>query len=65
MFNNKYYQGKIYKLVNKLDNNKILYIGSTIKSLRQRLAEHKAKSVLYPNRKIYKNILIIEWDDER
>jgi len=38
---NKYQQGKIYKIIDKTNNN--IYIGSTIKTLNKRLIEHKTE----------------------
>ena len=39
---NKYAQGKIYKLVNDCDSK--IYVGSTVNSLRQRKCNHKSDS---------------------
>ena len=55
---NKYNHGKIYKLV---DNLGFYYVGSTCSSLAKRLSEHRRKSKVYPNRKVYKQIT--NWDD--
>uniref|UniRef100_A0A6C0D7H1 GIY-YIG domain-containing protein n=1 Tax=viral metagenome TaxID=1070528 RepID=A0A6C0D7H1_9ZZZZ len=57
---NKYNEGKIYKL---LSNNLYYYIGSTINSLNKRLSYHKQSSKKFPNRKIYKYINSIGWDN--
>jgi hypothetical protein len=45
----------IYKLFSK--NCDSFYIGSTTKTLKQRLGKHKDKSYEAPNRKVYKCIL--------
>ena len=39
---NKYSEGKIYKIVNKKDNN--IYVGSTINSIFTRFSTHKSNS---------------------
>jgi len=54
-----YNNGKIYKIVNDVDDK--IYIGSTCVSLSNRKSKHKDKSKLYPNRNIYKHILSIGW----
>lgn len=43
--------GYIYKITNQI-NNKI-YIGKTIKSIKERFNEHKKKASTYPNRYLY------------
>jgi predicted GIY-YIG superfamily endonuclease len=45
----------IYKLFSKSHNS--FYIGSTTKTLRERLVKHRSKSNEAPNRKVYKCIL--------
>jgi len=56
----------VYKLFSK--NCDSFYIGSTTKSLKQRLGKHKDKSYEAPNRKVYKCILgnggFKEWEIE-
>lgn len=49
-----YHQGKIYKLVNDVDNE--IYVGSTCNSLPKRLGEHKGKMKHKPNQKIYQKM---------
>ena len=51
MENNKYQNGKIYKIVD-IGYNKC-YIGSTIESLSQRLARHNSKYKQYLKGRIY------------
>lgn len=48
-------EGIIYKIV-KIDDATLFYIGSTFKSMTQRLANHRYDSARYPERKIYKCI---------
>lgn len=60
---NKYQNGKIYKLVDTTNNNKVIYVGSTIQKLNDRLRNHKNKSIVCPERKIYKYIHNIGWDN--
>lgn len=57
---NKYNNGKIYKL---LHNDKIIYIGSTIQSLSERLRCHKKTSKVKPDIKLYKYIANVGWDN--
>ena len=47
-------KGYIYKIIPNI--LKTIYIGSTNKSLKKRLEEHKKKAVKWPNRKVYKYI---------
>ena len=49
----KYQNGKIYKIVNSID--KLIYVGSTIKSLSQRFSVHKCDAKRSPERKLYKH----------
>jgi hypothetical protein len=48
---NKYLNGKIYKLVNS--NSDKIYIGSTYKTLNERLSAHKSPSNKATSRKIF------------
>jgi hypothetical protein len=59
MQQNKYAEGKIYKLY----CNTNYYIGSTINTLKKRLAYHKQCAKKFPNRKIYKYINNIGWEN--
>ena len=43
MGNNKYYNGKIYFLMNNI-NHEIFYVGSTLRCLKERLRNHKHSS---------------------
>ena len=58
-----YSNGKIYKLVNTVDNN--FYIGSTKQSLHERLDNHISTSKSHPHRKVYKHICNIGWNNVR
>lgn len=49
---NKYNNSKIYKLINK-QNNEIIYVGSTINKLNKRMCAHRVDSIKFPERKIY------------
>lgn len=60
---NKYENGKIYKLVDKTNDNKVIYIGSTTQKLIRRINQHKQKSRDKPDRKIYKYICNVGWDN--
>lgn len=57
---NKYQNGKIYKLVH---DGKVIYVGSTIQKLNERLNGHKAKSKVKPDMKIFKYICNVGWDN--
>lgn len=48
---NKYEESKIYKLVNSETND--IYVGSTIKRLSQRMAQHRLSSKQNVGRKLY------------
>jgi len=56
-----YTNGKIYKIVNDIDNE--IYVGSTIISLSRRKAQHKAKGKKNQNRKLCKNCNSIGWQN--
>ena len=53
MINNKYNNGKIYKIIyNDITNNKLfIYIGSTIQTLYSRISKHKYDYKRYLNNK--------------
>lgn len=57
---NKYQNGKIYKLVH---DDKVIYVGSTVQQLNDRLSCHKGTSKLKPDRKIYKFISNVGWNN--
>ena len=54
-----YGNGKIYELVNDVDDK--IYVGSTTRAVSKRKGDHKALSTIYPNRKIYKHLNSIGW----
>jgi hypothetical protein len=60
---NRYHNGKIYKLVNTVDNR--IYIGSTATELSKRLYKHKTMAHKYPERKVYKALNTIGWENVR
>jgi group I intron endonuclease len=52
--NSKNYEnGKIYKIVNDVDDE--IYIGSTTQPLSKRMVQHRSMSKLKPDRKIYEH----------
>ena len=57
----RYTNGKIYKLVNNTD--KEIYIGSTCVPLHKRFYKHKQDAIRFPNRKVYKHLIEIGWDE--
>lgn len=57
----RYQNGKIYKLVNNVDDN--IYIGSTCSPLHQRLSKHKHSSKVHPYRNVYKHINEVGWEN--
>jgi hypothetical protein len=60
---NRYHNGKIYKLVNTVDDR--IYIGSTATELSKRLYKHKIDSRKTPERKVYKELNTIGWEHVR
>ena len=56
-----YSKGKIYKLVNSVDNE--IYIGSSCSRLSSRKAEHKIMSKRKPNYRVYEHLNSIGWDN--
>ena len=58
-----YNNGKIYKLVNSVDNE--IYIGSTCDSLSKRKYQHKAMAVKRPNIRVYQHLNTIGWENVR
>jgi len=50
-----YENGKVYCIRNRADDDKIVYVGSTVESLSTRMAKHRssAKNPKFSNRKIY------------
>jgi hypothetical protein len=57
---NRYENSKIYML---WTFDECYYIGSTINDLRYRLRDHKQHSKKYPERKVYKHINEIGWEN--
>ena len=55
-----YSNGKIYKIVNDIDDK--IYVGSTTQTLNKRFNRHKSKSKQSQDRTIYKHFNIIGWD---
>lgn len=58
-----YSEGKIYKLVNSVDET--IYIGSTCATLTTRISKHRDKSRRTPDRPIYKHLNDIGWENIR
>jgi predicted GIY-YIG superfamily endonuclease len=58
----RYGNGKIYRLVGE-DGS--FYIGSTCKTLSQRLSGHKADSKAKPEQRVYKHFNELGWDNLR
>lgn len=58
--NNRYDNGKIYKLVN--DVNEEIYVGSTCMPLHKRLYEHKYRAKKKPEMKVYKCLNVVGWE---
>ena len=56
-----YQNGKIYKLVNTIDDK--LYVGSTVNTLKHRKYEHKRRSRIDVNRPVYKHLNNIGWEN--
>lgn len=55
----RYKNGKVYRM-NVGDE---IYVGSTCAPLPKRKGEHKRKSKVYPNRRLYKAIMEIGWEN--
>lgn len=60
---NRYARGKIYKLVNDVDEQ--IYIGSTCNNLAKRLSEHRKLAKKKPDRRVYAHLNAIGWDSVR
>jgi len=56
-----YANGKIYRLVNNVDEK--YYIGSTCNPLHKRKNGHKRDAVKSPEQPVYKHLNIIGWDN--
>jgi hypothetical protein len=55
-----YKQGKIYKLINSIDDK--IYVGSTCNLLSQRKAGHKTSMLKQPTQTVYAHFNSIGWD---
>ena len=55
-----YSKGKIYKILNSIDDE--IYVGSTIKTLSQRMASHRSLANFNPYNKLYKHMIDIGID---
>ena len=55
-----YTNGKIYKLVNNVDDK--VYVGSTCNPLHKRKDQHKRRSSLDPERPVYKHLNGVGWE---
>jgi len=49
-----YTGGRIYKIVNDVDDE--IYVGATVTSLSLRLAKHRSTSKIHPTRKLYAHV---------
>lgn len=58
---NKYSRGKIYKLVNDIDDE--FYVGSTCETLAKRKGGHKALSKERPHRHVYLHLSKVGWEN--
>ena len=56
-----YSKGKIYKLVNSIDDQ--IYIGSSCTRLSDRKSQHKVTSRRHPNRSVYKHLNLVGWEN--
>ena len=61
MTTNKFCNGKVYRLVNKVDEE--LYVGSTIQSLAKRKGGHKCDARRHPEIKVYQHLNSIGWEN--
>jgi len=57
----RYENGKIYKMVNDVDDN--IYVGSTCLSLAKRIYQHRALSKIKVKRLVYEKLNQIGWDN--
>ena len=56
-----YQNGKIYKLVNDVDDE--IYVGSTCRTLSKRKGDHRSSSNICPERHVYKHLNGVGWDN--
>ena len=60
---NRYANGKVYKLINDVDDE--IYIGSTCMPLSKRLYDHKKAAIRYPDRNVYAHLANVGWCNVR
>ena len=58
---NRHSNGKIYKLVNDVDDE--IYVGSTCMPLAKRMHCHKRDVTKYPERRVYKHSLAMVFEE--
>ena len=56
-----YQNGKIYKLTNTVNDYE--YVGSTCQTLKGRKSDHRKRSRIRPDRKVYKELNEVGWDN--
>ena len=56
-----YQNGKIYKLVNNVDDE--IYVGSTCNPLYKRKGSHKSSAKIHPNIKVYNHLNEVGWEN--
>jgi hypothetical protein len=61
MDTNRYANGKVYRLVNDVDDE--IYVGSTCLPLHKRLYYHKSKARAEPNIKVYQHLNNVGFDN--
>ena len=60
MATNRYANGKIYRLVNSVDNEE--YVGSTCGKLSKRKSEHKGLAKIQTTRRVYQHLNEVGWE---
>lgn len=60
---NRYTKGKIYRLINTIDEAE--YVGSTCNELSKRFFMHKRKSAERPNIKVYQHLNRVGWENTK
>ena len=58
-----YNNGKIYMVVNDLDD--LIYVGHTTTTLSKRMYMHKSAAKIHPERRVYKHVNLIGFDHFR
>ena len=56
-----YSKGKIHKILNAIDDE--IHVGSTIKTLSQRIAKHRSTMKTIPHYKLYKHMHELDVDN--